>query len=196
MASTDRDERGQELWKRAGGTTAALGCRRQPLRYGNRLLTGGASIPPRYLPSRNGSSGPHTSFYQKAQNSSTNICPKLDTTPVSFNTLNGQTLVHPPGTTPLNDRKGAGIGITELGWIAEASKVKHCTTPFTRDSPRFRTLMSQGEQTAVARGSGPGEGTPGRQRAVEWFWAWLRCLEEYEEEKQLIDHTDAEPSLQ
>lgn len=67
------------------------------------------------------------------------------------------------GTSTRNathNRKGAGIGITELRWIAEASKVMHCTTAFTGDSPRFRTLMLQGEQTMV-------DGGQGRERAPQ-----------------------------
>lgn len=89
------------------------------------------------------------------------FAPKPDTTPVSFNTLNGQAAGTSSGTTPLNDRKERALASQSSDELQRHRKSKHCTTPFTRDSPRFRTLMCKENRRRCTRGQGRGEGHPG-----------------------------------
>ena len=65
----------------------------------------------------------------EAQSSSTHVCPKPDTTPVT-----GQMAVPPPGAP--STIKRTGCRCSRLGWVSEAVKATLCTTPLTRDFPR------------------------------------------------------------
>ena len=146
--------------KESWWATATLGRRRQRLRKGDRRLTYDASIPPWYLPSRNESSAPYNSFYQKAQNSSTNIRPKQDTTPMSFNTVNGQSVVHPPGT-PLTIEREQALASQSSDELQRNQS--SCTVQL-----HSQEILQEIEPWCCKEnrwwlpGLGPGAGTPGR----------------------------------
>ena len=99
-------------------------------------------------------------FLPEAQNSSTNIRPKRDTTPMSFNTVNGQSVVHPPGTQFKIEREQAlaSQSLDELQRNQSSCTVQLHSQEILRETEPWRRK----ENRWWLPGLGPGAGTPGR----------------------------------